>query len=133
MRYYTFSHLRGKLSSKEFFIYYISHEEGIPYMVAIHILRGDLVSKKWQKRGLQPKHEVHESYKLSVEKYDSRYDTCGTDMPLHLRLEFETLQEVIDYLNDSGILDKQVWIRDNPINTLEGVIPENLESHWRKY
>lgn len=104
---YSLNQLNGRLSNgKGIFIVLNEYSKKINYIIEIDFFRIDIIKEPY----FNKKEYNKETYILTVEKYDSNYPGnkfggCVIDD----RLEFNSIQEAIDYL-DKNYIKKEDWI-----------------------
>ena len=103
MRKYTFDTLKGRLSSgKSVFVEKEEIEGRKKYTIYISFSRADIAYKEKYSK---------ETYVLAIKKFDSQ-NVCpeSSDFIINLRFEFNTLEEVLDYLEDHNYIKKSELI-----------------------
>ena len=103
MKKYTPNQLNGKLGNrKDICIILKEKEEETVYNIEIRFWRADLIEKNYPK----------ETYILTIQKYDSRYYSSDTTLLVDKRLEFHTVEEVLDYLDKNNFVKKEDLIKN---------------------
>ncbi len=105
MKKYTLNRLKGRLSSGKGVFFCIKEDKGnIVYNIDIEFWRLDIIKEIKDK---YPK----ETYVLTIEKYNSEYpgDKEGGCL-IELRQEFNSVEDIIDYLDKNKFIKKEEWI-----------------------
>ena len=101
---YSLNRLKGRLASqKRYHIFLQEKKDSRTYNIDIDIWRIDVLDKK-----RCPK----EQYGLIIEKYDSRYMSSDTYMLIEKSLEFDHIEEVLDYLKNNSYVKEEDLIKD---------------------
>lgn len=106
LKKHKWNELKNKLGSgKNILILLQDKIKGITYNLEINLWRGDL-----EKPSPMNKKYLSTTYILTIEQYDSRYASSDSDFLIDQKLEFNSLEEVVNYLEKNKILKRDDWL-----------------------